>query len=69
MHFLCLQINMKTKTFGYTVSFIYSSLGADFKNDQTTKQLNNSIWTNSEQVKYCFYLPIGPKKLFNCLVC
>ena len=22
------------------------SLGADFKNNQTTKQVNNSIWTN-----------------------
>ena len=41
-------------------------LGADFKNNQTTKQLNNSIWTNRKQVKFCFYLPIGPNK--NCLI-
>ena len=43
-------------------------LGADFKNNQTTKQENNSIWTNRKQVKFCFYLPIGPNKFFfNCL--
>ena len=41
-------------------------LGADFKNNQTTKQVNNSIWTNKKQVKFCFYLPIGPNK--NCLI-
>ena len=41
-------------------------LGADFKNNQTTKQVNNSIWTNRKQVKFCFYLPIGPNK--NCLL-
>ena len=40
--------------------------GADFKNNQTTKQVNNSIWTNRKQVKFCFYLPIGPNK--NCLL-
>ena len=46
-------------------------LGADFKNNQSTKQLNNFIWTNMKQVKFCFYLLIGPNKivqLFNCLV-
>ena len=40
--------------------------GADFKNNQTTKQVNNYIWTNRKQVKFCFYLPIGPNK--NCLL-
>ena len=41
-------------------------LRADFKNNQTTKQVNNYIWTNRTQVKFCFYLPIGPNK--NCLL-
>ena len=40
--------------------------GADFKNNQTTKQVNNYIWTNRKRVKFCFYLPIGPNK--NCLI-
>ena len=46
-------------------------LGAEFKNNQTTKQLNNFIWTNRNQVKFCFYLPIGPNRivqLFSCLI-
>ena len=42
------------------------SLRADFKNNQTTKQVNNYIWTNRKQVKFCFYLPIGPNE--NCLL-
>ena len=41
-------------------------LRADFKNNQTTKQVNNYILTNRKQVKFCFYLPIGPNK--NCLL-
>ena len=36
-------------------------MGADFKNNQTTKQSNNSIWTNRKHVKFYLYLPIGPK--------
>ena len=43
-----------------------TNLRADFKNNQTTKQVNNYIWTNRKQVKFCFYLPIGPDK--NCFV-
>ena len=27
--------------------------------------LNNFIWTNKKQIKFCFYLPIGAKKNFN----
>ena len=38
-------------------------LGADFKNNQPTKQLTNFIWTNRKQVKCCFYLPIGPIRI------
>ena len=44
---------------------------ADLKNNQTTKQSNNIIWTNRKQEKFCFYLPIGPNKivqLFSCLI-
>jgi len=41
-------------------------LRAYFKNNQTTKQVNNSIWTNRKQVKFCFYLPIGPNTVY-CL--
>ena len=58
--------------FGFTylglpnVCLLSMNLGADFKSSQTTKQLNNSIWTNRKQVKFCFYLPIGPNK--NCLI-
>ena len=36
--------------------------GADFKNNQTTKQLNNFIWTNRKQVK--FFFSIGLNKFF-----
>ena len=51
----------------YVLFALFSILqGADFKNNQTTKQVNNSIWTNRKQVKFCFYLPIGPNK--NCLI-
>ena len=39
------------------------NLGADFKNNLTTQQLNNFIWTNRKQVNFCFYLPIGLNKL------
>ena len=39
-------------------------LGADFKNNQTTKQLNSYIWTNRKQVKFCLYLPIGQNIFF-----
>ena len=49
-------------------------LGADFKNNQTTKQESRKeyccflaeyfIWTNRKQVQFCFYLPIaGPNKI------
>ena len=31
-------------------------LGVDFKNNQTTKQLNKSIWYNRKKVQFCFYL-------------
>ena len=45
-------------------SFLFHiDLGVDFKNNQTTKQSNNSFWTNRKQVKLCFYLPIGPNKI------
>ena len=50
----------------FVTTLQWGVLGADFKNNQTTKQLNNSIWTNRKQVKFCFYLLIGPNK--NCLV-
>ena len=46
--------------------FFFSGSGVDFKNNQTTKQLNNSIWTNRKQVKFCFHLHIGPNKI--CLI-
>ena len=42
-------------------------LRADFKNNQTTKQLNNFIWTNRKVTKL-YLLPIGQNKVFNCLV-
>ena len=38
-------------------------LGADFKNNHTTKQLNNFIWTNRKQLQFCFYLSIGLNKI------
>ena len=56
------------------VTYIHTyitTLGADFKNNQTNKQLNKFIWTNRKQIKFCFYLPIGLKrfvKLFSCLI-
>ena len=35
------------------VELVYRQ-GADFKNNETTKQRNNFIWTNRKQVKFCF---------------
>ena len=29
-------------------------LEVDFKNNQTTKQLNDFIWTNRKQAQFCF---------------
>ena len=46
-----------------------SDQGADIKNNQTTKQLNNYIWNNRKQVKFCFYLPIGSNKFFKLFSC
>ena len=43
-------------------------LGADFKNNQTTKRLNNYIWTNRKQVNFCFCFLLAQIELFNCLV-
>ena len=43
-------------------------LGADCKNSQTTKQLNNFIWTNRKVETKLHLLHIGPNKKFNCLV-
>ena len=46
-------------------------LGADFKNNQTTQQLNNYIWTNKKEIKFCVCLPIGPNRIvyfFSCLI-
>ena len=50
---------------------IYICLGADFKNIQTTKQLNNFIWTNRKVETKMYLLPIGPKRivwLLGCLI-
>ena len=38
-------------------------LGADFKNNQTTKQLNNSIWANRKVETKLYLLPIGPIRI------
>ena len=45
--------------------------GADFQNNQTTKQLNSFIWTNGKVETKLYLLPIGPNKivqLFSCLI-
>ena len=45
--------------------------GADFKNNQTTKHLNNFIWANRKVELKLNLLPIGPNrfvKFFSCLV-
>ena len=63
------QVNWPTLLGGNKLRSLYiypHLLGADFKNNQRTKQVNDSIWTNRKQVKICFYLPIGPNK--NCLI-
>ena len=44
----------------FTLFFI---LGADFKNNQTTKQLNNLIWTNRKVETKLYLLPIGPNQI------
>jgi len=45
--------------------------GTDFKSKQTTKQLNNFIWTNRKVETKLYLLPIGPNEfvwLFRFLV-
>ena len=42
--------------------FQYPFLGADFKNTQTTKQLNKLIWTNRKVESKLYLLPIGPNR-------
>ena len=37
--------------------------GADFKNNQTTKQLNNVIQPNRKVETTLYLLPIGPNKI------
>ena len=41
------------------------NLGADFKNNQKTKQLNNFIWTNRNVETKLYLLPIaiGPNRI------
>ena len=41
----------------------FRTLGADFKNNQITKQLNNSILTNRKVEKKLYLLPIGPNRI------
>ena len=46
-------------------------LRADFKNNQTTKQLTIFIWTNRKVETKIYLLPIGPDiiiYLFGCLI-
>ena len=43
----------KDKTLRNVFYNFEENLGVDFKNNQTTKQVNNSIWTNRKQVKFC----------------
>ena len=38
------------------------ALGANFVKNQTTKQLKKN-WIKRKQVKFCFYLPIGPNRI------
>ena len=45
------------------------TLGADFKNNQTTKQVNKSIQTNRKLETKLYLLPIGPiVYLLSCLI-
>ena len=44
-----------------------SHQGADFKNNQTTNQLNNSIWAHRKVETKLYLLPIGQKKIKNPL--
>ena len=37
-------------------------LGADYKNNETTKQLNN-FWTNRKVETKLYLLPIGPDRI------
>ena len=48
-----------------SIQFIYIiAQGADFKNNQTTKQLNKFIQTNGKVETKLYLLPIGPNKFF-----
>ena len=43
--------------------------GADFKNNQTTKQWNKFIWANRKQAKFCFFLPISLNRFVSLVSC
>ena len=46
-----------------TYQIQFKLLGADFKNKETTKQLNNFIWTNRKVKPKLYLLPIGSNKV------
>ena len=43
--------------------FPIDDLGTDFKNNQTTKQSNNFIWTNRNVETKLYLLSIGPNNI------
>ena len=66
-----LQKKLKNATYFPTKTSFLKNLCPNITRERilnTIKQLNNYIWTYRKQVKFCFYLPIGPNKIFNCLV-
>ena len=48
----------------YLCEKIFIRLWADFKNNQTTKQLNIFILTNRKEETKLYLVPIGPNKIF-----
>ena len=70
--------NNKTVNISYSTVYILNSglifcfiQGADFKNNQTTKQLDKFIHTNRKVETKLYLLPFGPNKvvkLFSCLI-
>ena len=60
VNFICNEFYRYSRIVGNLKTPWSAFQGADFKQYRTTKPFNNLIWTYRKQVKFCFYLPIGP---------
>ena len=61
--FFILETNNLSKCQEIEMLMNSSNQVADFINNQTTKQLNNYIWTNRKVETKLYLLPIGPYRI------